>query len=126
MVLGLSFLSCLSIIRLEHLHAHITHDHDLEGVQKVHHRPVPRVGGLAIFLALWLGWFLAPVEAVTFFLCMILASLPVFLGGLLEDLTKAITPRVRLYLAFFSAVLGIILLGAIAGVASLVTGAIEI
>jgi UDP-N-acetylmuramyl pentapeptide phosphotransferase/UDP-N-acetylglucosamine-1-phosphate transferase len=48
----LSFLFTLLVIRYSSVHAHITADWDLSGVQKFHARPVPRVGGLGIALAL--------------------------------------------------------------------------
>ena len=44
---------------------------------------------------------------------LLAASLPVFLAGLMEDLTKRISPFIRLVAAFFSAGLGILLLNGV-------------
>ncbi|WP_085315187.1 glycosyltransferase family 4 protein [Derxia lacustris] len=85
------------------LAARLTHngllDHDLAGVQKLHRAPVPRVGGIAIFLAALVG--AAAIELhnpVTGGLILGLFGcvLPSFLGGVGEDITKRISPRWRL------------------------------
>ena len=113
-----TFLICYLIKRYESLHGRFSHDHDLSGVQKFHTIPVPRVGGLAIFvglsLSLWtLSIYLPPTGVRRAYLgLLLLASLPVFLGGLIEDLTKNISARRRLLLAFVSAALGILLVHA--------------
>jgi UDP-N-acetylmuramyl pentapeptide phosphotransferase/UDP-N-acetylglucosamine-1-phosphate transferase len=55
----LSFLGSLIItmlvIRYQRLHGWFSADSDLAGVQKFHDRPVPRIGGLGIFIAVMLG-----------------------------------------------------------------------
>ena len=43
-----SLVITLLVIRYQHLHAHLTADQDLDGVQKFHAIPVPRVGGIAV------------------------------------------------------------------------------
>ena len=40
------------IIYTNDIHAKVTLDHDTNGVQKMHDQPVPRIGGLAIFVAM--------------------------------------------------------------------------
>mgnify|MGYP006289562679 CR=1 FL=1 len=45
----------LLIIRLQHIHGRYTGDHDVTGIQKFHESPVPRIGGLAIFVGLTLA-----------------------------------------------------------------------
>jgi UDP-N-acetylmuramyl pentapeptide phosphotransferase/UDP-N-acetylglucosamine-1-phosphate transferase len=45
------------------------------------------------------------------YLLVILSSLPVFLGGLAEDLTKKVGPKTRLLMAFISGILAFLLLG---------------
>jgi UDP-GlcNAc:undecaprenyl-phosphate/decaprenyl-phosphate GlcNAc-1-phosphate transferase len=113
------FLMCLLIKRSEHLHASLTHDHDLEGIQKFHHAPVPRVGGVAIMAGLLLS-FLAMATLVdpigidrTQWGLLLFSALPIFLGGLIEDLTKQVSVSIRLLLSFVSAGIAAALLGAV-------------
>ena len=83
-------------------------DNDLNGIQKNHLVPVPRIGGAGIFLGLLLGllvrYFQDPKIAVFGFM-LILGSLPVFLAGFSEDITKIISARFRLVAAIVSAAL---------------------
>ena len=80
-----------------------------EGVQKFHVKPTSRLGGIAIALGLCAGAgalaLLAPnSDATVHTLWFLLASAPVWLGGLLEDLTHRVGPTTRLVLATVSAV----------------------
>lgn len=111
---SVAFVVTLLIIRFFGRSTHLL-DVDLIGSQKFHARPVPRVGGISIFVAvvvgslvtyvrtphigIWLGW-------------LIVASIPAFAGGLMEDLTKNVSPARRLLLTMGSAALGYILLNA--------------
>ena len=109
-VLILSFLvsliTTLWVVRYSHLHAHLTADSDLSGVQKFHAVAVPRVGGIGIFLgavlALSMRYF-QNAEVGAFGLLLIAAGLPAFLSGLVEDLTKKVGVRVRLLATVASA-----------------------
>lgn len=100
------------IVRFEHLHP-MSADSDLTGPQKIHTHPVPRVGGLAIMLGLivcvfiqtWGNWS-SPMWLV------ILASLPAWGFGMLEDLCKRVGVWTRLLATFASSLLGYWLLGA--------------
>jgi UDP-GlcNAc:undecaprenyl-phosphate GlcNAc-1-phosphate transferase len=93
------------------------------GVQKVHTAPTIRLGGVAIAMgflaALAVLACLGPVQAAglpdratqTLGL-LLMVSAPVFLGGLVEDLTHKVMPSLRLSLALLSAGLSYWLLGA--------------
>lgn len=113
LALAISFLTSLLItllvIRYKHLHAHITADHDLDGVQKFHETPVPRVGGIGVFLGV-LGGLLAKVwiddSVAAPNLILLACALPAFGAGLVEDLTKRVGVRERLMATAFSALLG--------------------
>lgn len=110
-----SWLIILLIIRFNHLHAGMTADAVNGGVQKFHARPVPRIGGVALFLgmlavSLWLQ-FANPALGKSM-LWLLLASVPAFLGGLAEDLTKQVPVLTRLLLTMISALLGYWLLEA--------------
>jgi len=118
-VLALSFLvsivNTLWVVRYSHLHAHLTADSDLSGIQKFHAVAVPRVGGIGIivgiFLALCMRYF-QNAEVGLFGLLLIVSSLPAFLSGLTEDLTKQVGVRVRLLATVLSAGLAGYLLNA--------------
>jgi len=106
-----SFLICLLLIKVgsRHLEDH-TH-----GVQKVHTWSALRAGGVAIFTALLITFTAFHIAGKGFagesFLVLI-SCLPVFVGGLLEDLTKRVSPRMRLGFAFLSGLLAGIVLDA--------------
>ncbi|STR45488.1 MraY family glycosyltransferase [Iodobacter fluviatilis] len=103
------------VIRFDHLHSHISGDHDLGGVQKFHAHSVPRIGGLSIMmgmLAVLLAGAIKETQWFTQFALLIVASLPAFLGGLIEDLTKKVGVLMRLGLTMLAALLGYFLLGA--------------
>lgn len=102
----ISTIIALLVVRLQHFHGHITSDHDTSGIQKFHTHPVPRIGGVPIMLALvgvwsW-QWFEKTLEAPIFGL-FLLASLPAFLAGLLEDITKRVSSGVRLFFTMLAA-----------------------
>ncbi len=90
-------------------------DDDLSGPQKFHEHPVPRVGGVGIALGLWLAagflWWREPALLGQPALLLLLCGLPVFLAGLLEDVTKRVSPALRLLFTALSAALAIAALG---------------
>jgi UDP-N-acetylmuramyl pentapeptide phosphotransferase/UDP-N-acetylglucosamine-1-phosphate transferase len=103
------------IVRIARSHALAWEDHDLDGVQKFHATPVPRVGGLGIalgvaVLALW-AWLTASPLATEMTL-LLACGLPPLLTGLLEDFTKQVGVRLRLAATALSGVLAFFLLGA--------------
>ena len=111
-----SLLATLGLIASAHRHAHLSADHDLSGPQKMHHEAVPRVGGVGIFTGLLAG---AAVAAWTLpgqrheILLFVACTLPAFLSGLWEDVTKAISPRRRMVALALSGVLGVVLLNGV-------------
>lgn len=103
-----STLACLALLRYQHMHATFSADHDLDGVQKFHQNPVPRIGGLAIYAGLSLALLYRWVEdrnIALFATTLLLCSLPCFLMGLLEDITKKIGVKERLAATGVSAAL---------------------
>lgn len=108
-----AFLITMLIIRYQHLHHHFTADHELQGAQKYHVVPVPRVGGLCIAIPLCITSLLILFKYPGFntqYWLLLLAALPAFFGGLIEDLTKKFGVLSRLGLTMVSALLGFILL----------------
>ena len=103
------------LIRYKHVHGHLSGDDAGGGPQKFHCSSVPRIGGVAIFLGFWCAMAMASMKGFFRFqpvLLLFLSSLPVFLGGLVEDFTKRVGPMARLFLAFVSAGLAFFLLDA--------------
>jgi len=118
--LAISFVISMLIIKSQKWHGKLTHDHDLDGVQKVHTTAVPRIGGLAVFASVALGILLFELlfpgemkstRPARVFL-LLAASLPAFLAGMIEDVTKRVSVKIRLAATALSAVAASALLGA--------------
>lgn len=95
-----SFMACGFILATRRWHNHLSMDTHY-GVQKFHVDPTPRIGGLGCLVGITVGWSIH--ESVPLFAnadrllgLMLLASLPAFLFGLAEDLTKHVSVRNRL------------------------------
>lgn len=110
-----SLIITLLILRFQNVHGKYTADHDLTGIQKFHTRAVPRIGGLSIMIAMivMIGWLLIS-DNTDFhpFSLLILASVPAFLGGIIEDCTKKVRAQIRLLMTMIAAALGFYLLDA--------------
>ncbi|WP_445657842.1 MraY family glycosyltransferase [Achromobacter sp. NCFB-sbj8-Ac1-l] len=105
----------LLLVRFNSLHGKYTADHDITSVQKYHVRPVPRVGGISIVVAMFGIGVVAAVrepgqggELAT----LLAVAMPAFLGGLAEDVTKRVRVLVRLGLAMISGAAAYYLCGA--------------
>ncbi len=111
-----SFAVTLMVIRYSSLHAHITADWDLHGVQKFHARPVPRIGGLGIVLAMTAAavaaWIRDPQVVGYPFLLLVVCVMPAFIAGFIEDMTKRVSPRERLLATMAAALVAVYLLNA--------------
>ncbi|MEQ1682334.1 MAG: glycosyltransferase [Burkholderiaceae bacterium] len=106
----------LIIMRSSMRHGHLSADHDLSGPQKFHARVVPRVGGVGVMVAIVAGLVIAQISEapVARALWLLVAcSLPTFVAGITEDLTKNVSPRRRLLATAISAGLAIWLLDAV-------------
>lgn len=111
----ISFCITMLVVRYAHLHSHLSGDADLSGAQKFHTKPVPRIGGSGIAIALVLnGIALWMANAYQFqeYAMLIGASVPAFLGGFIEDLTKRVSARDRLIATIVAALLAVWLLNA--------------
>ena len=108
---------CYLILCNESKHAHISHDHNDAGPQKFHSHSVPRIGGIALFAGLMTGVAVDNLFHSQYqdneqgFILFMLASTPVFFGGLIEDLTKNVGVSQRLIFSLLSAALALLLLG---------------
>ncbi len=59
-----------------------------DGIQKFHECHTPRIGGIAIFCGLIIACFLSTTPETKLLKLMLIASLPAFAAGIIEDLTK--------------------------------------
>ena len=98
-----------SIIFLNSKRWKIGLDNDTSGPQKFHKEPVPRIGGISVYIAILLTILIFKNKTGMY---LIVASVPAFLGGLLEDLTGGVGAKNRLFLTMVSAGIGILLLDA--------------
>ena len=105
----------LLLIRFSYVHARLSADFPRDGIQNFHVGSVPRIGGVGILFGITVGvvaqWYIDP-KLTSFGLSLIGASLPGFLSGLGEDLTKRVRPSARLFATSCSAALGGLFLGA--------------
>ena len=106
MVAGLvAFLCAIFIVVTKHKHGHLSLDTQV-GVQKFHTDPTPRIGGVAIACGVVAGYFVAPPALRSLLWPLLLAGIPAFAFGLLEDVTKRVSVRARLLATMFCGVLG--------------------
>lgn len=111
-----SFLISMLIVRYAGRFGSTFIDYDLDAVQKNHKHPVPRVGGMGIVCATCMtctigALFGSNPRGET--MMLICAAAPAFCSGLLEDMTKRVSPRARLFSALAGAVIGAYLLQAV-------------
>ncbi len=114
-----SFGAGLLIIFTQDWHGKHSLDKDTAGVQKFHKTPVPRVGGIALIIgiaAVFVAGAFDEVHAAGLdsddLAMLLIAAMPAFVTGLIEDLTKKVSVKVRLLATFASALLASWLLGA--------------
>ena len=110
---GLCALICLIIIRrFVHITATSLTRNDTAAVQASHSSPTPRIGGLAIVLALIATCLIYHTISDPYMYRLLLwSSLPVFAVGLAEDLGYLVSPRLRLSAAGVSGAFYIALTG---------------
>ena len=118
LLLGFAISAVLTffIIRFERTHARFSSDHDMSGPQKFHARPVPRVGGIGIAVGLCAALLVLAIDRPgdsSLGLLLLACGAPAFLSGLAEDLTKAQSPRRRLFFTVASAALAAVVIDAI-------------
>jgi len=99
----------LLLVRYEHIHTHISGDNDFDAPQKFHNTNISRIGGIAIVFGLLFGGLFRYFSKETGgmeILSLVIVSLPAFLVGLAEDLTKKAGIKIRFLGICLSALLG--------------------
>ncbi|BCB96279.1 glycosyl transferase [Dissulfurispira thermophila] len=116
LVLLISFIfsavTALMLIRYTYKNEDFGIDVVNSGPQKFHARPTPRIGGIAIFIGFLAGLSIMITKGVDikFLGFLVLSSLPVFIGGLAEDITKKVNALKRLIMVFCGVTIGYFLL----------------
>ncbi|TYK70581.1 glycosyl transferase [Comamonas sp. Z3] len=105
-----SFITCVLLVTTQKWHGSFSMDSS-SGVQKVHTTPTPRIGGIGIAIGVFAGFAASSHDAAAAEKRMILsailmAGIPAFIFGLLEDLTKKVSVKIRLLATMASGVLG--------------------
>lgn len=106
-----SFVICWVILHYTKKVEHIISD-TFDGPQKFHYKATPRIGGAGVFLAcliLLITLYLKTHDKMYLFL--LFSSIPAFLSGFTEDITKNIRPLIRLLSAGISGGIFIYLTG---------------
>lgn len=107
---ALAYATAQILARTAHLHGRITLD-DATGVQKVHTRPTPRIGGVAIATGALTAWAFLPPSAAHLWGLILVALIPAFGAGIVEDTTRAVRPRWRLLATLLSGLIFFLLTG---------------
>jgi UDP-N-acetylmuramyl pentapeptide phosphotransferase/UDP-N-acetylglucosamine-1-phosphate transferase len=120
LALVISMSVSMLIVLTQRWHGHYSLDKDMSGIQKVHTKPVPRSGGIALVAgmavvpmvgALGYTFGIQQVDGDGIFK-LLLSAVPALLAGLYEDVTKNGSVKIRLVATFASAILAAWLLGA--------------
>ncbi|MGH7604611.1 MAG: MraY family glycosyltransferase [Gemmatimonadaceae bacterium] len=107
-----SFAVCWLVLAFRRAHEKLSIDDTIPGLQKVHKTPVPRIGGFGILAGVAAGALVLQKGELRWMALYLLAALPAFAGGFLEDLTRKVSPYSRLLFAFGAAAVGYVLLDA--------------
>ena len=100
----------LLILGSNKYHHHFTHDHDLSGIQKYHTQSTPRIGGIAIYMGFIFTILIDTSQSsigLKYDIGMILSLSIVFFTGILEDITKRITPFQRMIMFLIASLIAI-------------------
>jgi UDP-N-acetylmuramyl pentapeptide phosphotransferase/UDP-N-acetylglucosamine-1-phosphate transferase len=121
MALLVSLAACTLNVATERWHGCYSFDVNVVGIQKVHKKMVSRTGGIALLSGVLavpvFGHFdyysigLQEENRIVIFK-LLLAAMPAFLAGIVEDLTKKVSVRTRFCSILVSAILAAWLLGA--------------
>jgi UDP-N-acetylmuramyl pentapeptide phosphotransferase/UDP-N-acetylglucosamine-1-phosphate transferase len=103
-------ITILLLIRYQHIHFDWSGDLELDGTRKFHIVAVPRIGGIGIYLAIVILVLVNAIQGNQHWqplLLLLIAGLPAFLGGLIEDITK----KVNLWLKLASCAISALIAG---------------
>ena len=97
----ISFFTLLVVIYLSHKYSYFIDCSEEDKPQKFHDTPVPRAGGIGIFIALGL------LSLTTFGLKLIPSIVLAFISGIFEDFHNSLSPKLRLFLQALAAAVAV-------------------
>jgi UDP-GlcNAc:undecaprenyl-phosphate/decaprenyl-phosphate GlcNAc-1-phosphate transferase len=103
---GASAFVCVCLVRYPSMHLRYSADQSVKP-QAFHRHHVSRIGGSGVFIGLCLAVAVAATQSrlpVEFAAGVLLVVTIAFLSGFMEDLTKRVSPLVRLLLTFLAAI----------------------
>lgn len=105
-----SLLTCLLLVGTKKWHGAFSMDSST-GVQKFHTAPTPRIAGIALVAGVLAGYAAsshgpAAAEKRQILSAILMAGMPAFIFGLLEDITKKVSVKTRLLATMASGLLG--------------------
>ena len=109
-VFAVSLAAAIGLVLTRSWHGKYSLDNAV-GIQKIHQSPVPRIGGIAIFLGILSAESYLPSDAINILTPMIAVGLFAFSFGLIEDLTKKVPVVIRLWATLIPGVVGYIMTG---------------
>ena len=115
LALVVSYLVTMWVVVYDATHARLTHDAARGGPQKFHARPVPRIGGVAVLVGVLGSLTVLSIARDAFGwapLMLLLCAIPAFGAGIAEDITKRVSPALRLIATGVSALAAYALLDA--------------
>jgi UDP-N-acetylmuramyl pentapeptide phosphotransferase/UDP-N-acetylglucosamine-1-phosphate transferase len=107
---GVTLATSLVLVMTQRWHGSVSTDSTL-GLQKFHTCPTPRIGGVAIVLGLAAASLASSQQVRAILVPLLLAGIPAFLAGLIEDLSKRLGVKPRLLATMCSGVLAWYLTG---------------
>lgn len=100
----------ISYINISFFHKYVTtYIKPPKGPQRIHKGEIPRLGGVSIFLCMFLMSIFDFADNKNLFFLFLIISLPIFTIGILEDFTQSISPQIRLIGSLLSAGLFILI-----------------
>ena len=99
-----SFIFTALVVLTGSWHHNVTADSN-DGIQKVHLGNTPRIGGMGIYLAIWVAAFLLEGEPRSLLKLVLIAAFPALLFGLIEDVTGRVGIKLRLLATMASGLL---------------------
>jgi len=110
-----SLFTCLLLVGTKKWHGAFSMDSST-GVQKFHTAPTPRIAGIALVVGVLAGYAvsshgIAAAEKRQILSAILMAGMPAFIFGLLEDITKKVSVKTRLLATMASGLLGWVITG---------------
>ena len=98
------------IVLTKRWHGGLTFD-SFTGPQRVHQTLTPRIGGIAVFAGFWVAASMTASPIREFLFALGIGSVPAFLAGLAEDLSRSISVKLRSLAMILSGVFFCLLTG---------------